>query len=48
MQNTLYLYKLKGIEILRVPDKLKQIVALHFKKHPDDLRRYVLAKIICD
>jgi transcription initiation factor TFIID subunit 1 len=49
MQNSLYnLQHIAGIQTLRTPDKMKQIISTFFKKNPDDLRKYAIAKMIND
>jgi transcription initiation factor TFIID subunit 1 len=48
MQNSLYNLQNIGIQFLRVPDKMKQIISTFFKKNPEDLKKYAIARMIND
>lgn len=48
MQNSLYNLQSIGIQYLRVPDKMKQIISTFFKKYPDNLRYYAISRMIND
>ena len=48
MQNSLYSLQSIGIQSLRVPDKMKQIISTFFKKNPESLRNYAISRMIND